>query len=105
MAIPMWKVRKAVLERFGLEYKPGNYYSLPATFSTHPSHVRVEGVCIAGQTACVKVLSQAEAREVSKTGARRPHRILAWCRFCNHWKFAGKILQHQKFCNKKEEVR
>lgn len=105
MAIDMWKIRKAVLEAFNLEYKPGNYYSLPATFSTQPSHVQVAGVLLRGEPVLVKVLSQAEARETSKTRARKPHRILAWCRFCQHWKFAGKIVQHQKFCTKKEETK
>ena len=53
MAISMSKVRKALLDIFGIKH--GEHCDkLPADFSTHPSWVTIDGLKY-------KVLSQAEA--------------------------------------------
>jgi len=106
MAIAMFQVRRQVLEAFGIQYKGQNYYKLPAEFSTHPLMVTVR-VMEYGSTQekeyLVKVLSQKEAKEVSKTKARRPQRILVWCYEHQRWIFAGKYCQHAKLTHGKEK--
>ncbi len=102
MAIDMKQVRRLALAAFGRTQD--TYDSLPMDFGTHPSHLVMPELSLRGAPLWVKVLTATEAKQVCKTGAKRPHRILAWCRFCKHWKFAGKIVQHQKTCSKKEEV-
>ena len=90
MAINMHDVRRKACEAMGIEF-PRNYrdtvWKLTPEFGTHPSQFEHDGMTF-------KVLTQAEAKATSKTKARRPHRILAWCWSCRRWVFAGKYVQH-----------
>lgn len=109
MAIEMHKVRAAILAALCLPYKRTNYGKLPGNLSSAPFNtsypfcIDVPGQTLKGRTLHVKLLSQMEAKAFSATKARRPQRILAWCEECGQWQFAGKIVQHQKACGKKEE--
>jgi hypothetical protein len=56
-----------------------------------------------GKTYQVKIMSQVEARIFSPKAAVA-HRILIRCEFCNYWHFAGKLIQHQKFCRAQAQL-
>jgi hypothetical protein len=87
--IKMHLVRKAALELMGQTYTKANYDKLPAEFSTGP-------VVLYWGSFEFRVMSQAEAKEFSKTTARRPHRILVWDQKCGKWMYAGKYMQHRR---------
>ncbi len=95
--IKMHVIREAVIRHMGLEFKPNtHYHSLPMSLSTHPGFIEVGGIDGTNTAYHVKVLSSAEAKQVSKTKARRPQRVYIWCNACKKWVFAGKFVQHSK---------
>jgi hypothetical protein len=78
---------------------------LPTDFSTHGNSVLWESDDLTRNLGSksvyrVKVMSHSEAMANSKTTAKHPHRILIYCEYCGGWIFAGKLVQHQKFCKR-----
>ena len=52
----------------------------------------------------VKVLSVAEARKLSPTRARKPHRIVAECKTCGRWIPVARLRQHEPACAREAEA-
>lgn len=95
MRIRLNDVRKAALLAMGRECNTDPWQhdiKLPADFETR-SFVH--------DKLCFKVLTTAEAREISRCKqTKRPHRILVWDGVCGKWQFAGKYAQHVRYSAK-----
>lgn len=94
MRINLNEFRKDAMRAYGYEVSDDYHTKLPPEFNCK---------WISWRGFKLRVLTSGEAHYQSKTKARRPHRILAWCDKCGKWQFAGKLVQHQKAC-KKETV-